>query len=110
MVTVKNSSLFSHILNEHNICNARLTKTADKFKVSQVHKITDFTDIHYDNQRTSFEIITNMDDFDKRIDYKNNESRHFANTLKYFYFISSITPPITEDKLRQNLDITTWSH
>jgi len=27
-----------------------------------------------------------MDDFDKRIDYKNNESRHFANTLKDILF------------------------
>ncbi len=86
MVTVKNSSLFSHILNAHHIWNARLTGTAEKYQVSQVHKITDFTDIHYDNQRTSFEIITNMDDFDKRIDYENNEGRQFANTAKDILF------------------------
>ncbi|MDP5231368.1 MAG: damage-inducible protein DinB [Cellulophaga sp.] len=82
----KNISLFSHILNAHHIWNARLTASTEKFQVFQLHSIKEFADIHYDNQRTSFEIITNINDFEKRIDYENSEGRQFANTAKDILF------------------------
>lgn len=82
----KNSLLFSHILNVHHIWNARLVKGEEKFTVWQDHEINEFADIHYDNQRTTFEIITNMDDFEKRIDYQSSEGRQFYNNPKDILF------------------------
>lgn len=82
----KNITLFSHILNAHHIWNARLLQTEEKLSVWQVHKISEFADIHYDNQRTTFEIITNMDDFEKRIDYQSTEGRQFYNNPKDILF------------------------
>ena len=43
-------------------------------------------DIHYDNQRSSFEIITNTDDFELRLDYENIEGRLFTNTIQDMLF------------------------
>lgn len=80
--TEKHILLFSHILNTHHIWNARILGIPEKLKVFQVHEINDFGDIHYENQRSSFEIVTNTDDFDKRIDYINSEDRQFTNTIQ----------------------------
>ncbi|UWX55137.1 hypothetical protein NYZ99_00365 [Maribacter litopenaei] len=52
----------------------------------QIHDIKDWSDIHYENQRDSFEIITNADGFDKRIDYENSEGRLFTNNIKDILF------------------------
>ena len=50
------------------------------------HCSTDFSEMHYENQRTSFEIITNLEDFDKRIAYENSEGKQFINTFKDILF------------------------
>ncbi|WP_047418143.1 DinB family protein [Cellulophaga sp. Hel_I_12] len=84
--TDKSSSLFSHILNAHHIWNARLLKTDVKYKAFDKHSGTDFSEIHYENQRTSFEIISNLEDFDKRIAYENSEGKQFINTTKDILF------------------------
>ena len=82
MPTEKHILLFSHILNAHHIWNARILGIPEKLKVFQIHTINEIGDIHYENQRSSFEIITNTDDFDKRIDYINSEERQFTNTIQ----------------------------
>lgn len=82
----KTLELFSHILNAHHIWNARITGNSSKFNVWQIHDIKDWSDIHYENQRDSFEIITNADGFDKRIDYENSEGRLFTNNIKDILF------------------------
>lgn len=78
--------LFSHILNVHHIWNARLVHKPSKLQIWQEHEIKDWSDIHYDNQRTSFEIISNADNFEKRIDYENTEGRLFTNTVQDILF------------------------
>lgn len=78
--------LFSHILNAHHIWNHRIVGKPIEFDVWQKHKVENWQDIHYENQRTSFEIITNADDFAKRIDYENSEGRTFGNELKDVLF------------------------
>ncbi|WP_420321113.1 DinB family protein [Flagellimonas sp.] len=78
--------LFGHILNAHHIWNHRIVGKPYEFGAWQEHSVDDWGDIHYENQRTSFEIITNTDDFTKRIDYENNEGRMFANELKDILF------------------------
>lgn len=82
----KSLALFSHVLNSHHIWNARIQGKPAGFEVWQQQPFKNWGDIHYDNQRDSFEIITNADDFETRIDYENSEGRLFSNTLKDILF------------------------
>ncbi|RDY59997.1 DinB family protein [Flagellimonas nanhaiensis] len=81
-VPQESQKLFSHILNAHHIWNHRILEEDSKFGVWQEHDLDTWQDLHYDNQRTSFEIITNTEDFGKRIAYENSEGRAHANELK----------------------------
>lgn len=85
-VPVKTQELFSHILNAHHIWNSRISGNKPEFNVWQIHDVKVWSDIHYENQRNSFEIITNADSFEKRIDYENSEGRSYTNTLKDILF------------------------
>ena len=85
-VPEKSLSLFSHILNAHHIWNSRILNQKSEYGVWQVHPIADWGDIHYENQRSSFEIITTSDNFENRIDYENTEGRLFTNTLRDILF------------------------
>lgn len=82
----KSKSLFSHILNAHHIWNARIHQRKPDFGVWQMHEINAWGDIHYENQRSSFEITSNTDDFEKRVDYENSEGRLFTNTVQDMLF------------------------
>lgn len=85
-VPKKTQELFSHILNAHHIWNKRLLGEDWEYGVWQAHEVKAWEDIHYENQRTTFEIITNTDDFTKRVDYKTTEERVFTNELKDILF------------------------
>lgn len=82
----KSQTLFSHILNAHHLWNARMMQKTPAYKVWQEHPVEDWGDIHYENQRNSFEIITNTDNLDQRVDYINTEGRSYANTLQDILF------------------------
>jgi len=82
----QSAKFFNHILNAHHIWNHRLLQKKSEFDPWQEHKIEAWQDVHYDNQRTSFEIITNSDDFEKRIDYETTEGRLFTNDVKDILF------------------------
>ncbi|MEX0272968.1 MAG: DinB family protein [Flavobacteriaceae bacterium] len=77
---------FDHILNAHHIWNRRILGKPLDYGVWQDHDIQQWGDIHYENQRSTFEIITNADDFERRIDYENTEGRLFTNTLQDILF------------------------
>jgi uncharacterized damage-inducible protein DinB len=85
-VPPKSVSLFSHILNAHHIWNARVLESSVLYEVWQEHPLDDWGDIHYENQRSSFEIITKTDNFEIRIDYENTEGQLFNNTLQDILF------------------------
>lgn len=85
-VPAKSKELFSHMLNAHNLWNARITGKKPKYDIWQLHEVSQWADIHYENQRASFEITSNADDFEKRIDYENSEGRLFTNTLQDLLF------------------------
>jgi uncharacterized damage-inducible protein DinB len=87
-VPAKSMELFSHVLNAHHIWNARALGKTPHYGVFELHEVKAWGDIHYENQRASFEIITNadIDDFEKRIDYENSEGRLFTDTLKDILF------------------------
>ncbi|HET8735728.1 MAG TPA: DinB family protein [Pricia sp.] len=85
-VPEKSARLLSHILDAHHIWNARIRGQKPEFGVWQMHEIGALGDIHYENQRDSFEIISNTEDFEQRIDYENTEGRRFTNTLQDVLF------------------------
>lgn len=78
--------LFSHILNAHHIWNHRLLGIPNTYGVWEMHAIDKWEDIHYENQRASFEIISNTDNFEKRVGYENSQGRSFANETKDILF------------------------
>jgi uncharacterized damage-inducible protein DinB len=82
----KSISLFSHILNAHHLWNARLQGKMPAYETWQLQPMKEWSDIHYENQRNTFEIITNTDNFEQRIDYENSEGRMFTNTVKDILF------------------------
>lgn len=82
----KSVKLFSHILNAHHIWNARVNDLKPKYEVFHEHIITDWEEIHYDNQRSSFEIMSKDDDFERRIVYENSKGMSFTNTLHDILF------------------------
>ncbi|BDW92560.1 MULTISPECIES: DinB family protein [Flavobacteriaceae] len=78
--------LFSHILNAHHIWNQRLLGSEVKFDVWDQHDMVLWEEIHYENQKTSFEIISNTDTFEKRVEYVNSQQVHFSNEVKDILF------------------------
>lgn len=82
----KSLQLFSHLLNSHHIWNCRITGMDTVYGIWQLQPQDRWAEIHYENQRNSFEITTHTADFDKRIDYENSEGRLFTNTVKDILF------------------------
>ncbi len=85
-VPEKSIRLFSHILNAHHIWNSRILTKPITYDVWQLHSVKSWEDIHYENQKSSFEITQNTSDFEKRIDYENSQGRVFTNTLQDILF------------------------
>jgi len=82
----KSIELFSHLLNAHQIWNSRILGTINKIDAWQLHPVEVWGDIHYENQRSSFDITSEAEDFELRIDYENSEGRLFTNTLQDILF------------------------
>jgi len=78
--------VFSHVLNAHHIWNARILGRGPTVGVWDEHPVAAWGDLHYENQRDSFEIVSNADPIDRRIAYENSEGRAFANTLQDILF------------------------
>ena len=85
-VPEQSQRLFSHVLNAHHLWNSRISGQAPTLSVWDVHQVAAWGDLHYQNQRDSFEIITNADPFDRRITYESTEGRTFTNTLQVILF------------------------
>lgn len=85
-VPERSRHLFSHILNSHHIWNSRILEKYPEYNVFDEHPIDTWGDIHYENQRSSFEIIVNADDFERRIHYSNSQQHTFSNTLGEILF------------------------
>lgn len=85
-VPERSRQLFNHLLNAHHIWNCRILAKPADYDIWQEHPIEQWEDIHYENQRNTFEIITNEEDFENRIDYENSEGRLFTNTVQDIIF------------------------
>ncbi|MEH6679721.1 MAG: DinB family protein [Sediminicola sp.] len=79
-------TLFSHILDAHHIWNARMSNRTPEYAVWQLQDLRDWANIHYENQRNSFDIITNADDLGKRVEYENSQGRRYTNNLQDMLF------------------------
>lgn len=86
VIPERTASLFSHMLNAHHIWNARILGQEAQFGVWEMQAFERWEDLHYENQRTTFEIITNADQLEARISYENIEGRTYANSLKDILF------------------------
>lgn len=76
----------SHILNAHHIWNKRIVEEEASYTVWQLHNKTDWEDLHYENQRETFEILRNVDDFTKRVSYTSSEGKSYSNEVKDILF------------------------
>ncbi|WP_405411215.1 DinB family protein [Maribacter sp. Asnod1-A12] len=85
-VPLETVRLFSHILNTHHLWNARILNRPSEYEIWQEVDVKDWAEMHYENQRSSFEIISNANNFEKRIDFENTEGRLFTNTLQDILF------------------------
>ncbi len=85
-VPEKSLSLFSHVLSAHHIWNSRITGKRPDYEVWQILPMDDWGEIHYENQRNSFEIITNTSNFEKRIAYESSKGKSYTNTLQDILF------------------------
>jgi uncharacterized damage-inducible protein DinB len=85
-VPEKSQLYFSHILNAHNIWNSRILAKQPDYAVFEKQPIKNWWDIHYENQRNSFEIIVNTVDFEKHIPYENSKQLSFSNTVGEMLF------------------------
>ncbi|MGB5189644.1 DinB family protein [Robiginitalea sp.] len=86
LVPEKSVELFNHILNAHHLWNARIMEQHSEFGIWQVHEPRVWEEIHYDNQRNSFEIITNTDFWERRIKYEDSEGMSFTRSLQDILF------------------------
>ena len=75
-------SLFSHILNAHHTWNARILQHEASIGVWDSIPVEKWEDVHYENQRTTFEILSNNENFDKSISYQNSKGDSYSNSLK----------------------------
>ena len=82
----KTGRLFSHILNAHHIWNARILERNPQFGVWQEHGVSEWQDLHYENQRETFEILMRDASPELRISYENSEGRAYSNTLQDILF------------------------
>ncbi len=80
------NTLFSHILNAHSIWNARILGDPVAVGPWDLQETKNWEDIHYENQRTTFGILTNHENFDKAIDYQNGAGDLFSNSIQDILF------------------------
>lgn len=80
-ISDRSQKLMGHILNAHHIWNARIQGAVPSFEVWQQHPQKDWADIHYENQRTTFDIVEGTVDLHKRIDYVNSKGSAHTNTI-----------------------------
>lgn len=78
--------LFSHVLNAHHIWNARIMGRGQSVGVWDQHPVAAWAEMHYENQRDSFEIVSNAEPMDKRVSYENSQGQAFTNTLQDILF------------------------
>ncbi|XLS28961.1 DinB family protein [Flavobacteriaceae bacterium M23B6Z8] len=78
--------LFSHILNAHHRWNSVVLESSPTHEAWDVHEISKWQDLHYDNQRSTFGIITNTENFEKEVNYMNAKQESQTRSLREILF------------------------
>lgn len=78
--------IFSHILNAHHIWNRRILGEKSEFGVWEIHPWEQWSEIHYDNQRSSFEILSRYETMERRIEYQNSKGDEHRASLDQILF------------------------
>ena len=78
-VNVKSVDLLNHILNAHQIWNARINNQVS-FEVWQKHNFSDLVEINESNFENTMQIIDNRN-LEELISYSNSKGEIFSNTI-----------------------------
>ncbi|MDN5205115.1 DinB family protein [Fulvivirgaceae bacterium BMA10] len=78
-------SLFSHVLNAHDIWNTRVMSKPSHYGVWEVHNQNRWDNINETNYRDSLSIIDTFN-FDAEIYYTNSKGLEFNNTVRDILF------------------------
>jgi|SRR5690606_92299 len=78
-------SLYSHILNAHQIWNNRIDPKAKTFSVWQIHNTAEFINLNLTNYRHSIDIIENFD-LDQIVNYKISTGGDFTSSIRSIIF------------------------
>ena len=81
----KSFTVFSHMLNAHQVWNNRIVQAAAPFGVWQVHPPEDYLAIANNNYGVTKNIITAYD-FNQLISYANTKGDAFTNTVQDILF------------------------
>ena len=76
--------LFSHVLNAHQIWNARILGL-EPFKVFEVHPVAAMRQIVEDNHKNSLRILEECD-LSQRFHYRNSQGEDFSNLIEEILF------------------------
>lgn len=77
---------FSHILNAHHLWNSRIEGSASKFDPWEKHPREQWEEIHQDNQRFTFTVLTREDNFMRSVMYESTEGKNYTNSLQDILF------------------------
>lgn len=81
-VPEKTEALFSHILNAHHLWNCRIEGVKPEYGVWDRHGLDHWEEIHEDNQRYTFSVLSNLDNFSKPVSYETTEGKSYTNTVQ----------------------------
>ena len=84
LVPEDTQKLFSHVLNAHQVWNARILKQPS-FKVWQINAPTSYTAINAQNYADTLRIIDTAD-FSEVVSYTNSQGLDFSNTVRDILF------------------------
>ncbi len=76
--------LFCHVLNAHQIWNARILNSS-AFGVNEVHEFDACFELEIDNYLTSLKIIE-TEDFERIVVYRNSQGQEFSNKISDILF------------------------
>lgn len=78
----KTELLYSHILNAHHLWNCRIEGVSPKFGVWDRHELGNWEEIHEDNQRYTFSVLSGLENFSKLVSYESTEGNSYTNTVQ----------------------------
>lgn len=81
-VPEKTELLYSHILNAHHLWNCRIEGVSPKFGVWDRHELGNWEEIHEDNQRYTFSVLSGLENFSKLVSYESTEGNSYTNTVQ----------------------------